>query len=556
MSAKSPTAHHWVPGRTALALSIGIALTLMMNEAAHLFRLPYYEMSDIAANSLAVRDAREWRELYGPYSRWGFYHPGPGLFYLYAIGEKLFCDWLHLVPAPGNAQLLTTLLLNSVLLGASLAAIAHVLRAPAFLPLALSLGVMHFGSAGAWVFLSPWSAHILVVLFVALLAASSCVAAGRGEQLPLLIFAGGLLVHLHVAQPLFVVPLALLAYAAWIRSLSKGGERVWPWRFFPRSHVVAATVLALFLLPMLIDACFGAQSNLAKILKQATHAGDHHTPRESFLYFVHYGAYLKFEPGAQLLGQFSPAAMRAFLASHALLYGAWLLAFAVPVGISVRIWRRARRTKVLPETGRLVVSATGILVTATALTLVWGMVQDGELFYHNAFFNYAIYYFAALLCAALFALWLDRWRSRYGQAALWLVALALVWWQAPTLRGFDPGRAEAMSLRENLVRVLSTDAAPGTPKILLFEQVAWPVALGVVLHLERLDVPAFVENRWAVMFGGNRTLGSLAQPLAAAESERWRLVPADSAPPGAHALGFGYSLDRELPPPTRASPGP
>ncbi|GIX40668.1 MAG: hypothetical protein KatS3mg129_0401 [Leptospiraceae bacterium] len=50
----------------------------------------YFDFGDIALISLKVEFAKEFKELLGPYSRMGFFHPGPIVFYLYAIMHKIF----------------------------------------------------------------------------------------------------------------------------------------------------------------------------------------------------------------------------------------------------------------------------------------------------------------------------------------------------------------------------------------------------------------------------------------------------------------------------------
>ncbi len=87
---------------------------------AHWWRVPITEGGDFAANSLQVYHAKVFRELLGNYSRWQFHHPGPVYFYLFAAGEYLFYDLLHIVPAPANAQFLTVLLVNTALLFGSI----------------------------------------------------------------------------------------------------------------------------------------------------------------------------------------------------------------------------------------------------------------------------------------------------------------------------------------------------------------------------------------------------------------------------------------------------
>ena len=229
--------------RATLLLALGIALWLVANSADFLFRQAYAPVWDSAANGLSILRAKHWAQLYGPYSRWGFYHPGPALFYVQAFGEWLFYDVLHWVRAPFAGQ---TLAHAAVMSGFFVAALGTFARwTPAgrrrwwFLCGALALAVPHFAGMGRIpsydvlrgpsAFLSTWSAHALVLPFLCLLAAGASVAAGRGEDLPTLALASGYLLHLHVAQPMFVLPTFALGYAGLLwqvgRRAGTGGDR-------------------------------------------------------------------------------------------------------------------------------------------------------------------------------------------------------------------------------------------------------------------------------------------------------------------------------------------
>src|SRR4030095_479076 len=83
---------------------------------AYLLREPIYEESDSAANSLLVLKAKRLELLHGHYSRFQFYHPGPGILYILAGAELLVHDVLGMVPAEHNAHMLAHLLLNAALL--------------------------------------------------------------------------------------------------------------------------------------------------------------------------------------------------------------------------------------------------------------------------------------------------------------------------------------------------------------------------------------------------------------------------------------------------------
>jgi hypothetical protein len=498
-----------------------LALFLLWNMRAAIFATPYYETGDVAANSLSVRDAGVFRELYGPYSRWGFHHPGPALFYFYAAAEALFHRALGWVPAPGDAQWLATVLLQSALLGWSLAALGALLGARAFLPLALCAAAAHFPPAGDWVFVSTWSAHVLVVPFLALLAASTCIAAGDGRQLPLLVIAGGLLVHLHVAQPTFVVPLAVGSYAALLRRVRRA-EGVWPWRRFPRAHAIAAVLLALFLLPILLDASRGAESNISKILEHQRVNGGFHKPLRSFAYLLNFGTYLYWVPGARVYAHDAAAALH-FIRVYSPVHLAWLLTWLVPLAWIVRQRRRVRAGTILDgartRAVQVLASANGVFLAAVALTLLWGATQAGELFYHNALFNYSIYYFSALLLIALAAVLFER-RVGTRAAAVWLLVPVVFGFCARWLRGFDPGVADGLAVHERDTPVLISEAAPERPTILAFPAECWELGAALVLDAERRGVAVYVPAIWQTIFDRERTAAMLDNELIANGSVR------------------------------------
>jgi hypothetical protein len=60
--------------------------------------------------------SKQFRLLTGHYSRWHFHHPGPAFLYLFALGEFVFDDLFHVVPAPYNGQPLIAILFHGALL--------------------------------------------------------------------------------------------------------------------------------------------------------------------------------------------------------------------------------------------------------------------------------------------------------------------------------------------------------------------------------------------------------------------------------------------------------
>ena len=386
----------------ALALALLIAVGLVANSADFFFRRPYFEVWDTAANSLSVLRAKGFEQVYGPYSRWGFYHPGPTLFYVQAFGEWLFHDVLGWTASAFAGQALAHALVMSGFYAASLMIFTQWLTGRArwwFVCVALVLAMPHFTAMGRVpsydvlrgpsAFLSPWSAHALVLPFLCLLAAGSSVAAGRGEDLPVLALASGYLLQLHVAELLFVFPTFALAYGALAWRTRQ------PWRAFGRAHVAAGLILLFFALPFLYDFTRGRDANILIIWQHLREYNTHKPLEHAVFYFLMFGAYTAYNPLDNEFAAYDHAGMWAYLRAHAALYLLWA-AVTATVGWALV----AARRKTTAE-GRFQGWAATILGMIVLLTLRWNCKQDDQMFYFNAWFTFAIYHFAALVALAL-----------------------------------------------------------------------------------------------------------------------------------------------------------
>lgn len=190
------------------------------------FATPYHEYGDLAVNALQIDRAKHFGELYGNYSRFEFNHPGPALFYVYAWSEALFVDLLHVCPTPHNAHALAGLAVQCFFFVLGLTIAGGWIRAPLFLPLALLFGAIHFGLAKD-AFISIWPPNVLAMPFFAFAIACISLGGGRGQHLAWVVLSGSVLVHAHVAQPLFVGTLFLFAYTTFLETRESqvpGGE--------------------------------------------------------------------------------------------------------------------------------------------------------------------------------------------------------------------------------------------------------------------------------------------------------------------------------------------
>lgn len=524
-----PTAHRsaavygW-----GVVLAVLLASLLVLDNRHLLLETPLHESGDTASNSLFVREAKTGAVIHGHYSRWDFYHPGPVLFYVYALGESVFCDWLHAAPAPYNGQVISSCLAVTLLFSLALAVFAQRLGAGRggvafFLPLALLFATWHYGSASreAPAFVATWPACPLILVFLCFVVAAASVASGGGRELPLLAFTGGWLVHNYVAQPLFVVPMATLAYVGLLARY-----RSTTWRTFPRAHLVAVGLLVLFVMPLLIDASRGAESNFSRILD---HLRRHHEPphklARSFCYFLTFGGYDQYDPAENFFGRYSADGMLAFVLRHRWAYLGWTTAL-VATPILFAMSRTGRRDGFLRWFGVM----TG---AALVLTLFWGMRQDGQMLYFNAYFNYSIYFCAALGLAAALSACLQAWTAAPARrvvramvsAGLTVGAGLAAWNHAAAFENPAVVEGGGDALAELTARNAAATLRPGQVCYVDWRGWdGWTAATGIVLQLDRLGYRPRVNDNWKIMFGQRRAFS----PEDARSGElavHWKIVP-------------------------------
>lgn len=191
----------------------------------------------------------------GPYSQFGWHHPGPLVFYLLAPmyllgGVKTVA--LHVGAFAINLLSLCTLgyaLIRFATPGIATAAIAaiglHLLRVDGIIA-------------------SYWNPHLVFVPAAAFLVLCAAVAAGRYGALPAATFVGSLLVQTHVSLAPYVVGLgsAALAAAAWWPLPAEASRRSLRWWI----HASVWLLAFLWLLPI-VEQVSGARGNLTRLVQ-------------------------------------------------------------------------------------------------------------------------------------------------------------------------------------------------------------------------------------------------------------------------------------------------
>jgi hypothetical protein len=181
-----------------------------------------YQWGDQALLDLGARRAWHLDQLVGPYSRFGWHHPGPALFYLFAIPVRMF-------EPQGPGLDVGTVLINGA---ASVAVVALVWRragpraglgagvAVAALALSLTAAVMQ----------TPWNPYLIILPLVLFCVLWADAVQGRPGALAWAAVVGSYVAQTHISAAPFCVAMIALAVAVFAvvrrrRPVVRGTER-------------------------------------------------------------------------------------------------------------------------------------------------------------------------------------------------------------------------------------------------------------------------------------------------------------------------------------------
>ena len=464
-----------------------------------LFLESFTELGDSAVNALEITKAKSFSGLYGNYSRWGFHHPGPAFFYGYAAGEFLLRDVLHAVRSPNSAHIIAGIFIQSGFFVWSLAIIRRHVRHPLIVPVILLAGALHFGAVNYHIpassFESIWPPHVLLFPFLCFVIACAAIGSGSLAEILPAVVSGSMLVHGHVAQPLFVIPFFILACVAFATgSLVRRQSITTELRKHRIQLLISAALLMVFLLPIVMDALKGEKSNLHHIRQHlAVHSDDHKTVSQSLVYLCTFFCYLA-EPEKIFSSNGT--------ANFAFLWERWpFTAIWAAIAVAALVWMPIA----FRQTNRFVRWLYIYLGFGLALTICWGVLQNGPMFNFNSYFNFGLIFVAVILvvigtCSYLAGPFNRRTGIALGSAAILLYLTTAYSWRCHIAFRDLNQVTEFTGLKE----FAQKDGK--TVKFLKFNHPDWPWVAGVALALERLGYGFAVAPRWEFMFGAEHRL--------------------------------------------------
>jgi hypothetical protein len=438
-----------------------------------------FPVADIAIIELYARNVLTGKLLVGPYSRFGWHHPGPMYFYLiapfYALGGQ------HPAALAAGAAVL-----------ASGAAALVAWASARFFGSAVAVALTGVVALLLWrlpeIATSPWNPHVVLVPTIALIVLCAALTAGRPKLLPIVLFVSSFLVQTDVALVPVVVAVVGTA-SVW------GVARGWAGSIEPaRPAALAAVwvVVGAWFLPAAEQAVHspGNLTRLWRFFVESPAAGQ---PFDvAALAWARWLA-APLRPGLSFAATGSPAGSLGVAAAQ-------LLALA-----AVAAWgRRAHRA--LASLALLALVAS--LVALWSATRIQDRVMDHQLFWLTslAVLNLGIVAAAAALyLQAVLPRW--SWPGRlvpFACAALIGVTLLMCFRQLeraregalPVTRSSPVAERLGTAVREHL-----TSNGLRKPLITIAEgEEIWGMAAAMLLELDRLGVPFAVEESWMPMF--------------------------------------------------------
>lgn len=458
---------------------------------------------------LWTRSALHGDALVGPYSRFGWNHPGPIAFYVFAPGYALSGQ------RPGGLAL-GALAVNVACLAVLVRGIQRQVGVgQAHLAAIVSVGFLVV--AGTTWFDEPWNPVLVVVPLVLAGVAAARVVSGVSSQLWVAAAAATFCVQTHVGTlPVAAACTGLATGSVVVRAVR---HRQAPWR----DVAVAAAVSVALWLPPVVQQLTGHPGNLRLLASFFRSSSGHHGAHEvadvsvasvswSGTDLIHRALFPEALPGAT----------------------AWRLAWLAIVVLCVTVggvtaWRAGRR---------LEPSLALVAVTSLAALLVGLTRANGPLEEYLALPSLAVGHLLVLSLVLTTAPWVAAHLSSTARAR----AVGALPWASAAVAAFAVAAIVATHPSRDLYVRMATPASEptlthleaaldgaGAVNLDIASHDAWPEAVLVANQLERDGVAVRVPEEWRFLFGEQRTGQRCGDPVVSVRR-------ADTADPDAEPL--------------------
>lgn len=501
-SLRAVPARGWQVARRWLPWLLGVAMVAppIVAVLALAFRT-WHPTDDLAIVDLRVRDVfTSHPSLTGLFSRPGWNHPGPAMFWLIALVARPFGNPTWATRA-GNA-LVEAGLIAWLAVATARAGLRYVLAAAAV------TGLLYVAILST-IIREPWNLNLPLIGFVLVLFLAVLVATGHVAHVIGLAIAASIVVQTHIGFALPVAAAIVFALVCVALDIRRHGPPP-KWRSIALV-TVAATVLLW--LPPIVDLLVNWPGNLGKIVKYFA-AGDYAHVGMSSATGI-FASEFKWLP-PWLGGREHLASFSIFAKTSA---RAWLL---IPVALLVAGAAAAWRTRRSVDRRCVALAATLFVATILAIS------RADEPRAYTFEWRVVVAAYIVVVCVQALVAWLPH--PQTAQYVAGALAVAIAVWGAVDLsvRIVEGGASPLQTRARALAAMLpALDRAPHDRVLVrpagntlhgLFD--------GVVNELDRRGVDVRVDPRQGRIFGGNR------RGLPAGVDEVWYVSEVGSPVPG------------------------
>ncbi|MEO8256122.1 MAG: hypothetical protein ABI868_02140 [Acidobacteriota bacterium] len=456
----------------AICLAVGIVSLVVASRAEERFR----EVSDGAILEISTIEALNGRQLLGPYSRFGWNHPGPLYFYLQA--PWYLASGMHTAGMQAGA-----LAINLAALG--IIAFLCVQRLRPSLGASVSLFMALYVIRVPDLLVSAWNPHVIILPMIAVTLLLGVFAeTGQRSLLYGAIAGSSFIVQTHIAMAPLVAALGIMACVAQRRAVSASA-----WR-------LTGLGVALWA-PVLLEQATRHPGNLFRLVTFFTRDAP---PGQRFGEAITAWAteLTRFGAGHVTLAMgydFHPVVMP------------WRLAGAL-CELSILAALAVRSRRIRPDADRWVIATAWLasLVALAAVSRVSGQLVDHEVFWISAIGALN----AAVIVGAICQIASDRWQLAASTLAAirWYAVLAtLVLSVYLGASGMRDVLHRPRTLDDHAVDVITERIQRAMSELqshrplFRMESGIRPIAVGSLLRLHRGHLRFAVDAEWVHMIG-------------------------------------------------------
>jgi len=210
---------------------------------------------DQALLELGASRAAQLDQLVGPYSRTGFHHPGPALFYLLAL-------FVRILEPSGPGLYLGAVVINAVALVAAVAVLWHRLGPLAALWAAAAIDLFCL-CLGVGTLREPWNPYLVVAPMILLVVLWAAGVTGSAAATVWTLVVASYLVQTHLATgPVVIVLAVILLWREVLARRRRKGEAPTGRRRWAPAQVGGVAALVLMWTPPVVELWRGRPNNV------------------------------------------------------------------------------------------------------------------------------------------------------------------------------------------------------------------------------------------------------------------------------------------------------